>query len=295
MKKEYLYAAVPIFFWGSTAAVTKVLLEYTGRFQILFFSSLIATATLLVINLSTGAMKELRSYRPKDFLRLCPLGVLGLFTYYSLLYTSIDRMAAQDAFIINYLWPIMTVVFSCIFLREKITVRTVIALLLSFLGVAVVATKGRLLSFEFTDPIGILCSAGAAVAYGLFSALNKKESGSPFLNMMLFYGSTCICTGLLLVFMGDFHFSGTTPIFWAGTAWMGLLTQGLSYACWAKALKLGNTARISNLAFITPFLSLIYGLVLLKEPIELSSVIGLVFIVAGVLFQMKRSADTASA
>ena len=106
--------------------------------QILFYSSFLATVALFLFNIAGHRLGALRQYRGRDFARLIPLGLLGLFVYNLLLYTGIDQMLAQDAFILNYLWPIMTVVFSCIVLKEKMRGRTVIALIISFVGVAVV-------------------------------------------------------------------------------------------------------------------------------------------------------------
>lgn len=87
----------------------------------------------------------------------------------------------------------------------------------------------------------------------------------------------------------------TLPTF-AGLVWMGVFTSALAFTCWALALKRGNTAKISNLAFIKPFLSLIYIYLLLREEISLYSVAGLAVIVLGILVQMgDRSQGTANA
>ena len=293
MKKEYFFAAVSIICWGSTAAVTKLLLGASSSMQILFYSSFLATAALFIFNAAGKHLHALRAYRGRDYARLIPLGLLGLFVYNLLLYTGIDRMLAQDAFILNYLWPIMTVVFSCIVLKEKMTGRTVIALIISFVGVAVVLTKGDIASLGMSDALGVACSLAAAVCYGLFSALNKRESGDPFVNMMLYYAASTVVSGVYLAAAGELTLpeAGQLP----GLLWIGIFVHALGYSCWANALKIGNTARISNLAFVTPFLSLVYIFFLLHEKIGLFSVLGLVIIIFGVLFQMKKSPASAAA
>lgn len=286
MKKEYLFAAVSIVCWGSTAAITKLLLNAISSMQILFYSSFLATVALFLFNVAGHRLGALRQYRGRDFARLIPLGLLGLFVYNLLLYTGIDQMLAQDAFILNYLWPIMTVVFSCIVLKEKMRGRTVIALIISFVGVAVVLTKGDLSSVHMSDALGIACSLAAAVCYGLFSALNKREQADPFVNMMLYYGASTVMSGLYLTATGEMVLpaAGQLP----GILWAGVFVHAVGYSCWAYALKTGNTARISNLAFITPFLSLVYVYFLLHEEIGLFSILGLAIIIFGVLFQMKK-------
>ena len=75
----------------------------------------------------------------------------------------------------------------------------------------------------------------------------------------------------------------------AGFAWNGILIMATATVTWALALKHGGTAKISNLAYITPFVSLVYTYFMLGEAIVLSSFVGLGFIIAGVIIQMERS------
>ena len=56
---------------------------------------------------------------------------------------------------------------------------------------------------------------------------------------------------------------------------------------WALALKLGGTAKISNLAYATPFISLVWTFFILEEPIKPLSLIGLAVIIVGIFIQMK--------
>ena len=95
-------------------------------------------------------------------------------------------MPASQAFIVNYMWPIMSIVFACIVLREKLTWRKIIAILISFAGVMVSSR----ISFSNIDKkilLGaILCLLGA-MSYGLFTALNQKYNYNRWLSMMLGY------------------------------------------------------------------------------------------------------------
>ena len=72
-----------------------------------------------------------------------------------------------------------------------------------------------------------------------------------------------------------------------GFAWNGIFTMALAGTAWMLALESGKTAKISNLAYITPFLSLVWTRLILKEPISLLSLGGLGLIVLGILIQLK--------
>ncbi|HOW32151.1 MAG TPA: EamA family transporter, partial [Bacteroidales bacterium] len=72
----------------------------------------------------------------------------------------------------------------------------------------------------------------------------------------------------------------------AGGIYLGLFEMGITFALWLTALKLSsNTARVSNLVFISPFLSLMLVSIFVGEKILASTIVGLIFIVGGILLQ----------
>jgi len=78
-----------------------------------------------------------------------------------------------------------------------------------------------------------------------------------------------------------------------GIAYNGIFTMAIAATAWAIALESGKTAKISNLAYITPFLSLVWTAVFLKEQISICSVAGLVVIVLGILIQLQDKKEKA--
>ena len=77
-----------------------------------------------------------------------------------------------------------------------------------------------------------------------------------------------------------------------GAAYIGVFEMGIAYVFWLKAMKLStDTARIANLIFICPFLSLIFIHFLLGEQILPATFIGLIFIVAGLVLQGRSGRD----
>lgn len=284
MKKTYLYAATSILFWSSIATVSKLLLGTLNSFGVLMFSALFAAIALFITNAVTGKLKLLKNYRPKDYLITVLICLPGTFFYYVFLYSGTAMMAASQAFIINYLWPIMSVVFACIILKEKVTVRKIIAFALSFLGVLTVA-GGELLHFNAQSLIGVVLCILAAVSYGSFTALNRKWNYDYNISMMLSFFVSFLLT-LIINLCGGGIPSVTLPQI-LGFAWNGIFVMAVATVTWALALKSGGTAKVSNLAYITPFLSLIWTFLILKEPINPWSIAGLIIIVVGIFIQLK--------
>ena len=125
----------------------------------------------------------------------------------------------------------------------------------------------------------------AAISYGLFSVLNKKKSYNKFVSMMLFYFVSFVISLIYILALNKFFTLNIGQF--AGLLWRGVFTSAIAFTTWALALDNGDTAKISNLAYITPFLSLVWTGLILKEAFNIYTIIGLVFIVGGVLIQLK--------
>lgn len=286
MKKEYLYAGVSILLWSTTSTISKLLLGSLNSMQILLISSIFATIFLLIINFRKKNLSQLKTFKTKDFLQIAGLGILGTFLYNLFLYLGINKMQASQAFIINYLWPLMTVIFACIILKEKLTKRKLIAIILSFIGVIIVTSNGDLLNVSKDSIAGAIYCILAAVFYGLFCVLNKQKNYDKYLSMMIFYCVSAIislfyiCTTKTWFVMDVMQF--------VGLLWRGVFTSAIAFTSWAIALEKGDTAKISNLAYITPFLSLIWTVLILKEKISIYAIVGLLIIVSGIVIQLKE-------
>lgn len=285
MKRTYFLAATAILFWSSVATVTKLLMGSLTSMQVLSVSSLFAFLFLLCLNALTGRLSLLRTYRMRDYLVTVLVGLPGTFLYYMFYYAGASRLPASQAFIINYLWPIMSVVFACVILKERMTLRKGIAILLSFFGVMVVM-GGSLFGGGGFSPLGALFCVLGAVSYGVYTALNSKVSYDKTLSMMFYYGTACLLSTLIALWQGGMP-SLTLPTV-LGLAYNGILTMAVASTAWLLALSSGKTAKVSNLAYITPFLSLVFTALLLREQITLWSILGLLIIVSGILIQLKN-------
>ena len=286
MKKQYFYASISILLWSTTATVTKLLLVNLNSMQILLISSFFAFIFLLIVNAIKGNLKEIKKIKLKDCLHIFCIGLLGTFLYNLFLYLGINNMHASQAFIINYLWPIMTVIFACILLKEKMTSRKMIAIVLSFIGVIIVTSNGNL-SIESSSLIGALFCILAAISYGLFSVLNKLKNYNKYLSIMLYYFSSFLVSLIYTLISKEWYIPRTNQLF--GLLWIGLFTDAIAFTSWVLALEKGDTAKISNLAYVTPFLSLIWTGIILKEQIRIYSVIGLLIIILGIFTQLKET------
>ncbi len=193
---------------------------------------------------------------------------------------------AHEALILNYTWAIVLTLLSALILKHRTGILGVCGLLLGFFGVVMVATHGSINNINFPNTTGFAVALLSAFVWALYWILNTKDKIAPGLRLFLnfFYGTVFI--GIFMLFRG-IHIPHLFPFL--GTIYIGLFEMGVTYILWGKALKLSrNTTRISTYIYITPFLSLIFIYLILKEPIYFSSIIGLIFIIGGILMQHIR-------
>lgn len=283
MKKNYIYAVSTVCIWGTNAAVIKSLLQDIPNFQAQTISSVFAFVFLLAFNVLNGSVKQMKNYKVSDYFLMAVLGFVGLFLYYSLYYYGITQLTSQEACILNYLWPMMLVIFSCLILKEKVTAKKIIAMVLSFAGI-IVLTIGSAETMGGNRLLGIASCIVAAVCYGLFSVLNKKRNMNQNITMMIIWQTTAGCSWIAGQLFEDWVL--IQGMQWLGILWLGVVINAVAYLMWALALKdVGDSAMIANIAYLTPIFSIIISAVFLKETIQASAIVALVLIVGGILLQ----------
>jgi drug/metabolite transporter (DMT)-like permease len=289
-KIAYIYAALAILFWSTIAAVFKISLPYYSEkldlhtLHLLFYASLIATITLFINLLISKKLYLLKSFSKVDYLYSAVMGFLSPFLYYFVLLNAYSILTAQEAMTINWLWPITLVLLSIPLLKQKINAKSIIAITISFFGVFIIATRGNLLGFEFTNPFGILLALGSTIIWALFWIYNTKDKHDETIRLFLnfIFGTVFIFIPILLfnkIQLPDFKG-------FLGAAYIGLFELGITFLLWLKALKLSKTtAHVVNLVYLAPFLSLVVISLVVGEKILISTIIGLIFIVGGIILQ----------
>jgi len=292
MKKSYIYAILTVFIWSTMAAVVKLMLCDIPNLQALSISSFLAAFFLLIMNVVGGKIKQMKTYTIKEYGIMSGLGFVGLFLYSALYYYGLAQLTSQEACILNYLWPMMLVLFSCIILKERVTVMKVVAMGCSFLGIVILSAGNTGAGAGDNAAVGMVSCIVAAACYGLFSVLNKKADFDQNIAMMIMWLVVGVCALIAGIYTENWvTLKGEQ---WLGMLWLGVVVDAIAYLLWALALRgTENTASVANMAYLTPFLSLLVSALLLKERIELQAVVALVFIIGGILLQsiLERKKD----
>lgn len=280
--QSYINLALCILLWASIPVASKKILAELNNLQMLFYSTVFSVLALGALVAGQGKVSRMARYSLRDYAHLSWLGFLGAFLYYVLLYGAFANTSAAEGFVLAYTWPILVSLLAVPLLGQKLTPVRLFAIAVSFCGVVVIVTRGRMLAFQMENLAGNLLALCGALVFALFSVLGKRANYDLTVAAFVYFCSALICAGAVNAIVGELPMPSLS--IWGWVLYNGLLVNGVSYLFWFKALEHGDTFVVSNLLYLTPVLSLPLVKFFLNEPVHASAVSGLVLIIAGILF-----------
>lgn len=284
-KLAYTLAAFVILFWGTSATAFKIGLRYFNFLQLLFWASLFATIILFIVLLVQGKISEIFKITRNQLGWSIFLGLLNPFAYYFVLFKAYDLLPAQVAQPLNYVWPIILVLLSVPILGQKLKLKNIIALLISFVGVVFISSQGSISIFSKSNPFGVGLALSSSLVWALFWLFNvrngvKDEVLKLFLNF-------CFATLYILIasfFMENFWQFPINGIY--ASIYIGAFEMGITFVLWLKALNYAdNTARLGNFIYLVPFVALLFIKLVLGETVYWTTILGLILIIGGIIYQ----------
>jgi drug/metabolite transporter (DMT)-like permease len=283
-KRAYVCASIAVLFWATSASAFKISLRYVDVFSLLFYASITSTGAFFVYILLSNRLSLLKALSGKDYLYSALLGFLNPFLYYAALFKAYSILPAQEAQPLNFVWPIILVLLSIPLLKQKIRLKDILAIFISFVGVFVISTRGDIFGFRFTNITGVLLATGSSVIWALFWIYNVRDKRDEVVRLFLSFAFGSVLTFLLMVLLGGVHIPNPPGLL--GAVYVGLFEMGITFLLWLKALKLSKTtAHVTNLIYMVPFFSLVLISFTVGETIFPSTVVGLIFIVGGIILQ----------
>lgn len=283
-RKSIIFALLAVLFWSTMSSAFKVSLNYLSPFGLLFWSVLFALLSLFIVMLVQRKFRFLTELNRKDVMRSAVMGFVNPFLYYLVLFKAYSLLRAQEAGMLNYTWPIVLVLLSVVFLKQRIGFLSLLAVFVSFLGILVISSGGNLLDMRFDEPFGVALAIGSAFLWALYWILNmkdKREAVSKILVNMLFGFVYLLLYGIIFEVIQVPSVEGML-----GAAYIGFFEMGITFVFWLLALQYAaNTAHVSNLIFLSPFMALFFISIFVGEKILPSTVVGLLLIISGIMLQ----------
>ena len=283
-KRALLFALGAVLLWSTVATAFKLSLEHLAPIQLLAWACVAAVITLGLLLLVTGRLGLVLQGSRSDYLRSLGLGLINPLAYYVVLFDAYDRLPAQEAQPLNYTWAFTLAILAVPLLGQRLTRMDIVGGVVAYAGVWTIATRGQILALEFANPVGVGLALGSTVLWALYWIYSTRDHRDPLVALFCNFS-----LALPFVLLACALTAGLGVPDWrglAGAAYVGVFEMGLAFALWLGAMRLtSSTARISNLIFLSPFLSLFFIRAFVGETILPSTWIGLGLIVAGLALQ----------
>ncbi len=278
----YVVVLIQLLIAGGTHIVAKAVVQDVDAATLTFLRSLISTAGLCMFLLSKRGSTKVAK---QDWKRLAFLGFLGIPVNQFFYLYGIRFSTAANGALLYATTPVFVLLLSYFILKEQITPKKTLGILLAFVGVAVVIfERGVDFSSEYT--FGNLMILVAVIAWALFTIYGKPmivkygamrtTSIAMILGMMLFLpvGLTS-SLGYPYAHLGAGH--------WAGILYLGVGTSIFGYMLWYYALGHIEASKLAVFANGQPIVAALLALVFLDYTITGAFVVGGIITIAGVV------------
>ncbi len=287
-RQSYIYALLAIFFWSTVPTAFKISLGELPILLMLGIASVTSAIVLFVLILKERKASLLRRQTGRDVINSAILGLINPFLYYLILLNAYKLLPAQVAQPLNMIWPIILVFLSVPILKQKIAGKSFIALFISFIGVYIISSQGKLFSPGHADIRGVLLATGSSVFWAFYFILNVRDKRDEAIKLFLnfLFGSFYLIIALLItgIWKETIGFKG-----FASSVYIGLFEMGITFFLWLKALQMSETTdKVSTLVYLAPFFSLIFVHFILHEPVFYTTPAGLLLIISGILIQNRK-------
>jgi drug/metabolite transporter (DMT)-like permease len=281
--KAIVYASVAVLSWSTVATAFKVALKSLTYFELLLIASCTALLIFSVVLLVQRKLSLVRSLTVKEWMRFACTGLLNPVAYYLVLFKAYSLLPAQIAQPINYSWPILLLIMLAVFTRRPIPLPKYVGLILSLLGVLFVSLGAGKSSISGISVPGILLDTLSAVLWATYWMINNKYKGADgivSLFMGFLFGTIYLLIGAMFVGVNVHNVSSLL----AGM-YVGAFEIGVPFIFFGLAIRTtNNPALVNQLCYLAPFMSLFFISIVLGEQIYISTYVGLLLIVGGIVF-----------
>jgi drug/metabolite transporter (DMT)-like permease len=286
----YIKLILAAFFWGGTFVAGKLLTSSTGPFSAAFLRFLIASFFLIIIVIKVEGKISIPA--KKQILPIFLLGLTGVFFYNYCFFSGLKYIEAGRASVIVANNPILIALFSAYFFKEKLTPLKIAGIIISISGAIVVITKGNIIElFQDSIEAGELFIFGAVASWVVYTLIGKTLMKN--LSAILSVTYSVLAGTLLLIIPASIEgVFATIPtltfIDWASFVYLGLFGTVLAFIFYYQGIvEIGPTKAGLFINFV-PVSGVILSFLILKEPITISLLLGVILVSLGIYLTNKN-------
>jgi len=182
------------------------------------------------------------------------VGVGGLFGYHALYFLALRLAPPAEAGLLNYLWPLLIVLFSSLLPGERLKPHHIVGALLGLAGTVLLFAGNASVHFEREQIAGLAAALIAAFVWAAYSVMSRKLKAVPTDAVAGF----CLATALLAGLVHGLVEVTVWPDTWAqwlAIAALGVGPVGAAFYVWDIGMKRGDIRVLGAASYATPLLS----------------------------------------
>jgi drug/metabolite transporter (DMT)-like permease len=182
------------------------------------------------------------------------VGVGGLFGYHALYFLALRFAPPAEAGLLNYLWPLLIVLFSSLLPGERLAPHHIIGALLGLAGTVLLFTGSRGSAFAPGQLPGLIAAFVAAFVWAAYSVMSRRLKSVPTDAVAGF----CLATALLAAAVhsvAEVTVWPDTATQWIAVAALGVGPVGAAFYAWDIGMKRGDIRILGAASYATPLLS----------------------------------------
>lgn len=213
------------------------------------------------------------------------LTTTALFGYHALYFIALKRAPALEANLLNYLWPLLIVLFAGFLPGVRVRGGQWLGTLLGLAAAVVLVTRGSAVSIHADYLPGYAAALGAAVIWAAYSVLNRRHADVPSAAIAL----PCVLVAMLGA-AAHAAFETTVqpgPGQCLALLGMGIGPVGAAFLLWDIGTKRGDIALLASLSYLAPLLSTLLLVVAGKAAPHLSQAIAIALLLIGAWLSLR--------
>jgi len=214
------------------------------------------------------------------------LGIGGLFGYHALYFLALRLAPPAEAQLVNYLWPLLIVVFAALLPGERLRAHHVVGTLLGLAGTALLFIDRGGVSFALAYLPGFAAAIGAALAWAIYSVLSRLFAAVPTAAVAGFCLATAVLSGLCHLLLEQTRWPAGIAQ-WLAVIALGVGPVGAAFYAWDIGVKRGDIRVLGAASYAAPLLSTTYLVLAGYAAASLALALAALLIAAGGLLAAK--------
>jgi drug/metabolite transporter (DMT)-like permease len=182
------------------------------------------------------------------------LGIAGLFGYHALYFLALRLAPPAEAQLVNYLWPLLIVLFAALLPGERLRLHHVAGALLGLAGTVLLFIDRGGTTFALAYLPGFAAAAGAAIAWATYSVLSRLFAAVPTAAVAGFCLATAALSGLCHLVFEDTRWPANV-VQWFAVVALGIGPVGAAFYAWDIGVKRGDIRVLGAASYAAPLLS----------------------------------------